>query len=130
MPRFAVLVLATVAIVIVAACSGDGNGPSGGTPAVVSPAQTAAPPAPAASPTFPTASATPQACDFETATQKVFASTVQVVTDEGAGTGYYIGDSRFLTAAHVVEGASEVQLLSPGFSATAIVVGVLSLWRS
>lgn len=50
------------------------------------------------------------ACDFATSTPVVFASTFQVVTDRGTGTAFHIGNGEFLTAAHVVDSASSIQL--------------------
>ena len=50
------------------------------------------------------------ACDFATSTPVVFASTFQVVTDRGTGTAFHIGNGEFLTAAHVVDSASTIQL--------------------
>lgn len=62
-------------------------------------------------------------CRFEDAAMKVIGATVRVITDRGAGTAFYTGDSQFVTAAHVVEGAREVRLRSSGMDAPARVLG-------
>ena len=63
-------------------------------------------------------------CRFEDAASKVIGATVRVVTDRGAGTAFYMGDSQFVTVAHVVEGAREIRLHSSGVDAPARVLGV------
>ena len=62
-------------------------------------------------------------CRFEDVAMKVIGATVRVITDRGAGTAFYTGDSQFVTAAHVVEGAREVRLRSSGMDAPARVLG-------
>ena len=62
-------------------------------------------------------------CRFEDAAEKVIGATVRVVTDRGAGTAFYAGDSQFVTAAHVVAGAREIRLHSSGMDAPARVLG-------
>ena len=52
----------------------------------------------------------PASCDFAQSVPVVFASTFQVVTDRGTGTAFHIGNGEFLTAAHVVDSASTIQL--------------------
>ena len=52
----------------------------------------------------------PASCDFAQSVPVVFASTFQVVTDRGTGTAFHIGNGEFLTAAHVVDSASSIQL--------------------
>ena len=63
-------------------------------------------------------------CRFEDAAMKVIGATVRVVTDRGAGTAFYTGDSQFVTAGHVVEGAREIRLSSSVVDAPARVIGV------
>ena len=72
---------------------------------------------------IPVLSPSPQACSFSDSTPLVFSSVTQVVTDVGAGTAFAIGDGEFLTAAHVLAGASEISLRIPSGSAPAEVVG-------
>ncbi len=40
-----------------------------------------------------------------TVTAPAFAQVVKIMTDKGIGTGFYIGDGKVVTAAHVVEGS-------------------------
>ena len=49
-------------------------------------------------------------CTFEQTMSRVSPSVFQVVTDRGIGTAFYVGDSEFLTAYHVVEGADTIRL--------------------
>lgn len=49
-------------------------------------------------------------CTLESTMSKVLPSVFQVVTDRGLGTAFYIGDNKFLTAAHVIEGARTIRL--------------------
>ncbi len=94
------------------------------------PASTPAPrvatatPTPAPAPTrAPTP--TPLVCEIPEAAAKVVASTVKVTTGGGSiGTAFYIGNSEFVTAAHVVEGEHTVRLSSPDLDVTAQVVGL------
>lgn len=69
-----------------------------------------------------TAQAT-EACSFTQSVPVVFASVLQVVTESGTGTAFYIGGGEYLTAAHVVSGASEVSLRSSAHDLAAEVVG-------
>lgn len=62
-------------------------------------------------------------CTFAESTPHVFASVVQVVTDISSGTAFAIGDGEFLTAAHVLVGATEVSLRTTAGSAPADIVG-------
>ena len=66
---------------------------------------------------------TGQACDFAQSVPVVFASTFQVVTDRGTGTAFHIGGGEFLTAAHVVDSASSIELRHGGRRLTAARVG-------
>ena len=66
----------------------------------------------------PSASAPPpvdrSSCTFESAMSQVLPSVFQVVADMGThwslGTGFYIGNDQFVTAAHVVLGARSIRL--------------------
>ncbi len=62
-------------------------------------------------------------CRFEDAASKVIGATVRVVTDRGTGTAFYAGDSQFVTAAHVVEGARTIRLRSSDMDMPARVLG-------
>ena len=66
---------------------------------------------------------TGQACDFAQSVPVVFASTFQVVTDRGTGTAFHIGGGEFLTAAHVVDSASSIELRHGGRRLTAARAG-------
>ena len=72
-----------------------------------------------------TATPTPN-CSIASSAQTVIASTVKVVTGGGNGTAFYMGNSEFITAAHVVEGYPSVRLEAPGLSVVAQVVGLSS----
>lgn len=66
-------------------------------------------------------------CDISTSAGRVIASTVKVETNVGTGTAFYIGNSEFLTAAHVVEGVATLTLSSDEMpSANGEVVGYRS----
>ena len=65
----------------------------------------------------------PAECDMAQAAPVVFASTVQVVTAQGTGTAFSIGDDEFLTAAHVVAGATQISLRTEGEDHVATLVG-------
>ncbi len=61
---------------------------------------------------------TVRGCSFEEAIPRVMESVVQVVTDRGTGTAFYIGEFQsgagaFVTAAHVVQGSDTVTLRTP-----------------
>jgi S1-C subfamily serine protease len=49
-------------------------------------------------------------CTFENTMTKVTPSVFQVVTESGTGTAFYVGNNEFLTAAHVVQGATSIRL--------------------
>ena len=68
---------------------------------------------------------TPEAsdCRIEDSAPRVIASTVKVTTDSSTGTAFYIGNSEFVTAAHVVEGARTITLSSAYIDTTAQLVG-------
>ena len=102
-------VLAGTALLI-AACGGDG----GETPT------------PTASATVrgSTATTVPLACDFADAADRAVAASALVITPEGYGTAFYIGNGQFVTAEHVVSGETQVQLESHLFATDATVVGV------
>jgi len=71
-----------------------------------------------------TATTESASCDFEQSVPSVFASVFQVVADDGGtGTAFYIGDDEFLTAAHVVRGATVVGIVIDGRRVDADVVG-------
>ena len=65
-------------------------------------------------------------CTIDEATAaKVIASTVQVVTPTGTGSAFYVGNSEFVTAAHVVEdGPSWITLRNASHSVSARLVGL------
>lgn len=63
-------------------------------------------------------------CTVQEAAQTVAASTVKVLTNTGTGTAFYVGDSRFITAAHVVEGYASVGLEAVGLDLVAKVIGI------
>ena len=66
----------------------------------------------------------PKSCDFADATTAVFASTFQVITSQGSGTAFYIGDDEWLTAAHVVDSGGRIQLRTRTQRLTATLVGL------
>lgn len=49
-------------------------------------------------------------CDFVDGTALVTGATAQVVTPDGTGTAFYIGDDEWVTAAHVVVGGGPIRL--------------------
>ena len=49
-------------------------------------------------------------CDFADAAAHILASTVQVEAGDSTGTAFAVGDGEFLTAAHVIQGATRVHL--------------------
>ena len=49
-------------------------------------------------------------CSFETTMSTVLPSVFQVITDRGTGTAFYVGENKFITAAHVIEGARTIRL--------------------
>ena len=60
----------------------------------------------------------------ETTAAKVIASTVQVITPRGYGSAFYIGNSEFVTAGHVVDDdPSSITLRNANISLTASLVG-------
>ncbi len=80
------------------------------------------------SPSTPTPTPAPAACHFEDSAVRVIASTVKVTwtnrTGTYVGTAFYVGNSQFVTAGHVVEGATSVTLSNSRFEITAHVVGL------
>ena len=61
----------------------------------------------------------------ETTAARVIASTVQVITPSGTGSAFYVGNSEFVTAAHVVEdGPSWITLRNASHSVSARLVGL------
>ena len=73
-----------------------------------------------------TATPTPSAteCSAETTAARVTASIALVRTSQGRGTAFYIGDSEWVTAEHVVTGATSVRLSNAAMDVTATVTGV------
>ena len=63
------------------------------------------------------------ACTIEDAIAGVLPSVFQVVTDRGLGTAFYIGDDEFLTAAHVVAGATEVKVQNTHHTEDVTIIG-------
>lgn len=74
--------------------------------------------------TTTTASALPADCDFSDHTADVLASVYQVVTVDGIGTAFYLGDGEWLTAAHVVGVHSRVALQNGLRDVSAAVRGI------
>jgi len=71
----------------------------------------------------------PSSCTFESAMSQVLPSVFQAVVTTRAGTvvgtAFYVGDNEFLTAAHVVEGATGIRLQNHARTLTGVrVVGV------
>lgn len=95
--------------------------PTTATPSSSTPRPTSTP-APAATAT-PTATPTEVACTFEGSADLVRRSTVQVITDTGWGTAFYVGGGEFVTAAHVVADVAQARLLSATVDVVAEVVG-------
>lgn len=62
-------------------------------------------------------------CSIEDAIAGVLPSVFQVVTDRGLGTAFYVGDDEFLTAAHVVAGATEIKVQNAHHSEDVTIVG-------
>ncbi len=62
-------------------------------------------------------------CTIEGAIAGVLPSVFQVVTDRGLGTAFYIGNDEFLTAAHVVAGATEITAQNADHSIELTIVG-------
>ena len=79
-------------------------------------------PAPTATPT-PT-QAPSAACTPEAVAGRVIGSIALVSTSRGSGTAFYIGGSEWVTAEHVVTGATSVRLRNATLDLTARVVGV------
>ena len=84
----------------------------------------------AAAPTTPTSYARREReCSLEEAMPRVMESVAQVVTDDGSGTAFYMGDvfgyggGQFVTAAHVVYDSDTVTLLTPLGQLAAEVLG-------
>ena len=87
------------------------------------PVRSPSPPAhPTATPSPPSV-ASGQRCSAETTAAKVSGSIALVITSHGTGTAFYIGDSEWVTAEHVVSGETSVLLANIGFEVTAEVVG-------
>ena len=75
----------------------------------------------------PTATLTPAlsvVCTPEAAAARVTGSIAIVSTSQGYGTAFYIGDSEWVTAEHVVTGTTSVRLTNAKLDITAEVVGV------
>ncbi len=62
-------------------------------------------------------------CTIEDAIAGVLPSVFQVVTEDALGTAFYIGDGEFLTAAHVVAGATEITAQNADHSIDLTIVG-------
>ncbi|MYD66489.1 MAG: trypsin-like peptidase domain-containing protein [Chloroflexi bacterium] len=62
-------------------------------------------------------------CTAATATARVSASVAQVHAGDRAGTAFYVGNFRWLTAEHVVSGEDTVQLTNATLDVTAKVIG-------
>ncbi|MYD64379.1 MAG: trypsin-like peptidase domain-containing protein [Chloroflexi bacterium] len=75
-------------------------------------------PAPAAAPP-----ASPAECSAESTATRVTNSIAAVSTGQSIGTAFYIGNSEWVTAEHVVTGETSVRLVNAAFDVTAQVVG-------
>ena len=64
------------------------------------------------------------ACTPEAVAARVTGSVAQVVAGRSSGTAFYIGGGEWITAEHVVEGATSVRLRNATLDTTASVVGV------
>ena len=62
-------------------------------------------------------------CTIEGAIAGVLPSVFQVVTERGLGTAFYVGDGEFLTAAHVVAGATEIKIQNTHHTRDVTIVG-------
>ncbi len=69
-------------------------------------------------------SSPPADCDFSDHAEGVLDSVFQVVTDDGIGTAFYLGDREWLTAAHVVGTASSIALSNGPSDVSASVKGI------
>lgn len=74
--------------------------------------------------TTTSASALPADCDFSDHVDVVLDSVYQVVTADGIGTAFYLGDGEWLTAAHVVGTAYSVALYNDLKNASATIKGI------
>ncbi len=66
-------------------------------------------------------------CNFINSVATVTAATFQVVTNDGSGTAFYIGNDEWLTAAHVVDGGGSIQLQREQQALTATLIGIDSI---
>ena len=64
-----------------------------------------------------------QECSTEAAAAKAAESIAVVLTSRGTGTAFYIGDSEWITAEHVVTGETDVRLANASLSVVASVIG-------
>jgi S1-C subfamily serine protease len=103
---------------VLAACTGDDEPTDTATAAATEMGTTAA--------ATVTAEATPAAvsCEFADAAELAVAASTLVITPEGFGTAFHIGDGRFVSAEHVVRGYTDVRLESHLFEADGRVTGV------
>ena len=69
------------------------------------------------------APATGQQCSAEATAARVIGSIAEVRTSQGSGTAFYIGDSEWVTAEHVVTGETSVRLTNTTLDVTAQVIG-------
>ena len=83
-------------------------------------------PTPTPSPAPSTRGGDDETCDFADSAQKVVASTVKVTTEDGTGSAFYVGNGEFVTAGHVIDGASTATLTNARINVTARVVGYYS----
>ena len=66
-------------------------------------------------------------CNFINSVATVTAATFQVVTNDGSGTAFYIGNDEWLTAAHVVDRGGSIQLQREQQALTATLIGIDSI---
>ena len=62
-------------------------------------------------------------CSIEGAIARVLPSVFQVVSDRRIGTAFYIGNDEFLTAAHVVAGATDIKVQNADHTDEVTIVG-------
>ena len=73
----------------------------------------------------PESSTTETSCALSDHVDRVSDATFQAVTESASGTAFYLGQDEWLTNHHVVETASQVELVRGDYTITAIVIGSL-----
>ena len=72
----------------------------------------------------PVSSVPVEECSFEETVPRVLPSVFQVITDQGTGTAFYIGNNEFLTAEHAIRGATEISVQNSLQDIAVQIVGV------